>query len=99
MSDKAASRRPNRATVLSTRARTSSTLRTSRGDAEADLSRNHGAGVRRHRQDHHRYWRPVERGCRALSAAAKLAARTFGSTAAAGGRQLMKPSLVSGVYT
>ena len=33
-----------------------------RRDAAADLSRNDGAGARRHRQDHHRYRRPVEPG-------------------------------------
>src|SRR5262249_43957004 len=66
-----------------------------RRNAAADLSRNHGTGAGRHRQDHHRYRRPAEHGCRALSAAAKLAA--FGSTAAAaGGRQPMRMSLAGG---
>src|SRR6516162_4273920 len=65
----------------------------SRRDAAADLSRNHGARARRHRQDHHRYRRAIEPRRRALSAVDQSATRTCDPTTTADGRQPMRPSL------
>ena len=69
-----------------------------RRDAPAHVSRDHGARVRRHRQDHHRFRRQRRRRRRALSAAqrADATAQPRRRSRTTGG-QPMKLSIAGGV--